>query len=97
MKWPWWKRYSQLEEEIRAHIAMSVREREERGESAEDARAAALREFGNVGLVNRRQHGNLQRGARRPFGASAIPRSRSLGDGMAKQLPSKESHFSFLS
>src|SRR5262249_54959306 len=31
---------------------MSVREREERGESAEDARAAALREFGNVGLVN---------------------------------------------
>ena len=51
MKWPWWKRYNQLEEEIRAHIAMSVREREERGESAEDARAAALREFGNVGLV----------------------------------------------
>jgi len=31
---------------------MSVREREERGESAEDTRAAALREFGNVGLVN---------------------------------------------
>jgi predicted permease len=51
VKWPWWKRYNQLEEEIRAHIAMSVREREERGESAEDARAAALREFGNVGLV----------------------------------------------
>ena len=51
MKWPWWKRYNQLEEEIRAHIAMSVREREERGESAKDARAAALREFGNVGLV----------------------------------------------
>ena len=51
MKWPWWKRYNQLEEEIRGHIAMSVREREERGESAEDARAAALREFGNVGLV----------------------------------------------
>jgi len=52
VRWPWWKRRNQLDEEIRAHIAMSVREREERGESAEDARAAALREFGNVGLVN---------------------------------------------
>ena len=51
MKGPWWKQYDQLDEEIRAHIAMSVREREERGESAEDARAAALREFGNVGLA----------------------------------------------
>ena len=51
MKWPWWKRHNQLDEEIRAHIAMSVRDREERGESAEDAREAALREFGNVGLV----------------------------------------------
>jgi putative ABC transport system permease protein len=51
MKWPWRKRYNELDEEIRAHIAMSVRERQERGESAEDARTAALREFGNVGLV----------------------------------------------
>ena len=51
MRWPWWKRCNQLDEQIRAHIAMSVREREERGESAEDPRAAALREFGNVGLV----------------------------------------------
>ena len=49
MRWPWWKRCNQLDEQIRAHIAMSVREREERGESAEDPRAAALREFGNVG------------------------------------------------
>jgi hypothetical protein len=51
VKWPRWKRRNQLDQEIRAHIAMSVREREERGESAEDARAAALREFGNVELV----------------------------------------------
>jgi predicted permease len=51
VKWPWRKRYNELDEEIRAHIEMSARERQERGESAEDARAAALREFGNVGLV----------------------------------------------
>ena len=51
MKWPWRKRYEELDEEIRAHIEMSAREREERGELAEEARAAARREFGNVGLV----------------------------------------------
>ena len=51
MKWPWRKRYDELDEEIRAHIEMSAHEREERGESAEDARVAARREFGNVGLV----------------------------------------------
>jgi len=50
MKWPW-KRYDELDEEIRAHIEMSAHEREERGESADEARAAAHREFGNVGLV----------------------------------------------
>ena len=51
MKWPWWKRYDELDEEIRAHIEMSAREREERGQLAEEALAAARREFGNVGLV----------------------------------------------
>ena len=51
MKWPWRKRYDELDEEIRAHIEMSAHEREERGELAEEARAAARREFGNVGLV----------------------------------------------
>ncbi len=51
MKWPWRKRYDELDEEIRAHIEMSAHEREERGESADEARAAARREFGNVGLV----------------------------------------------
>jgi putative ABC transport system permease protein len=40
-----------LDEEIRAHIDMAAREREERGEAAGDARAAARRDFGNVGLV----------------------------------------------
>ena len=51
MKWPWRKRYDELDEEIRAHIEMSAREREERGQLAEEALAAARREFGNVGLV----------------------------------------------
>jgi len=51
MKWPWRKRYDELDEEIRAHIEMSAHEREERGELAEEARAAARREFGNVGSV----------------------------------------------
>jgi len=51
MKWPWRRRYDELDEEIRAHIEMSVRERVERGESPDAARAAARREFGNVGLV----------------------------------------------
>jgi putative ABC transport system permease protein len=51
MKWPWRKRDEELDEEIRAHMEMSARERVERGASAEEARAAARREFGNVGLV----------------------------------------------
>ena len=51
MKWPWQRRDEELNEEIRVHIAMAAREREERGEAEGDARAAARREFGNVGLV----------------------------------------------
>ena len=51
MKWPWQKRDEELDEEIRAHLDIAAREREERGESASKARAAARREFGNVGLV----------------------------------------------
>jgi putative ABC transport system permease protein len=51
MKWPWRKRDDELDEEIRAHIEMSARERVERGATADEARAAARREFGNVGLV----------------------------------------------
>jgi len=41
----------ELEAEIRNHIELSIRERIERGESPEEARAEALREFGNVALV----------------------------------------------
>jgi predicted permease len=37
-----------LDEEIRGHMALSIRERIERGEDPEAARLAALKEFGNV-------------------------------------------------
>jgi predicted permease len=40
-----------LEEEVQSHLRMAAKERMERGESAEQARVAALREFGNIGLV----------------------------------------------
>ena len=41
-----------LDDEIRAHFEMAVRDRMARGESRTDAEAAARREFGNVGHVN---------------------------------------------
>jgi predicted permease len=40
-----------LDEEVQSHLRMAVQERMDQGESAEQARTAALREFGNVGLV----------------------------------------------
>ena len=40
-----------LDEEIRGHVALSVKERVERGEDPEAARRAALREFGYVPAV----------------------------------------------
>lgn len=56
MRLPWNRRGrdqrdAELDEEIRAHFAMAVAERVARGESPEDATAAARREFGNVGRV----------------------------------------------
>src|SRR5438093_11089909 len=42
---------NELDEEIRGHMALSVKERIERGEDPEAARLAALREFGNVTLT----------------------------------------------
>jgi hypothetical protein len=41
----------ELDEEIRGHLALSVKERIERGEDPESARLAALREFGYVPAV----------------------------------------------
>lgn len=41
----------ELDDEIRSHLAISVRERIERGEDPEAARLAALREFGYIPAV----------------------------------------------
>jgi len=51
MKLPWRRREEELDEEIKGHLRMAARERMERGETAEQATAAARREFGNVELV----------------------------------------------
>src|SRR5262245_64729030 len=40
-----------LDEEIRGHLALSIKERVQRGEDPAAARLAALREFGNVTLT----------------------------------------------
>jgi putative ABC transport system permease protein len=40
-----------LDDEIRGHLALSIKERIERGEDPEAARLAALKEFGNVTLT----------------------------------------------
>jgi hypothetical protein len=57
MKFRWfqklWRpqREAELDAEIRSHLDEAIRDRLARGESPEQARANALREFGNVGLV----------------------------------------------
>src|SRR5712692_6018566 len=43
--------HDDLDEEIRGHLALSVKERIERGEDPTSARLAALKEFGNVTLT----------------------------------------------
>ena len=45
------RRERELDEELRTHLAMAERDRIARGESPDAARAAARREFGNVGLI----------------------------------------------
>ena len=47
----WRRRENDLDEEIQTHLEMAIRDRMERGESAEQARSSVLREFGNVGLI----------------------------------------------
>src|SRR5687767_2811437 len=51
MKWGRRRREEELDAEIQSHLDMAHRDRVERGESAEQARASVRREFGNVGLV----------------------------------------------
>ena len=49
----WWRRRrtDDIAEEIELHIAMATRDHRERGLAPDEARAAALREFGNVPLI----------------------------------------------
>jgi putative ABC transport system permease protein len=54
MKLNWFRRKqreAELDAEIRSHLDEAIRDRIARGETPEEARANALREFGNVGLV----------------------------------------------
>ena len=56
MRFAFWRRrrkQEQLEEELQSHLAMSERDRVERGESPEMAVQASRRDFGNVELVQR--------------------------------------------
>jgi predicted permease len=45
------QRQHDLEDEIQSHLAMEIQQRIERGETPQDARSNALRDFGNVALV----------------------------------------------
>ena len=51
--WRWFtrRRDRELDDELQAHLHMAIADRIDRGETPEDAAAAARREFGNVGLV----------------------------------------------
>jgi hypothetical protein len=46
------KRKAELDQEIQAYLEMDIHARMKRGESAERARAAAMRELGNVALID---------------------------------------------
>src|SRR5262249_13596453 len=56
-----------LDDEIRGHLALSVKERIERGEDAEAARLAALKEFGNLTLTR-----DSMRAVWRPRGLASV-------------------------
>jgi hypothetical protein len=43
--------HDEFDDEIRGHMALSIKERIDRGEDPESARLAALKEFGNVTLT----------------------------------------------
>jgi len=45
------KRKAELDEEIQAHLQMDIQDRKDRGASSEQARAVAMREFGNIALI----------------------------------------------
>lgn len=49
--WVWGRRKDDLAEELEAHLRMAIEDRITGGETPEEARAAALREMGNLPLV----------------------------------------------
>jgi hypothetical protein len=49
--WRRQKRDSELDEELQSHLSMAAQDRTDRGESPEQAHAAARRELGNFGLI----------------------------------------------
>ncbi len=51
MRWPWERAKESLSEEIESHLQMAITERVARGEDPAHARAAALREIGNLPLI----------------------------------------------
>jgi predicted permease len=54
VRFPFWgrkRRDAELEEEIQAHLTLAEREEMEGGRTGKEARAAARREFGNVGIA----------------------------------------------
>ena len=51
MRWPWEQAKESLSEELESHLRLAIAERVEYGEDPEQARAAALRELGNLPLI----------------------------------------------
>lgn len=51
MLWPWERAKASLSEELESHLRMAIAERVARGEDPAQARAAALRELGNMPLI----------------------------------------------
>lgn len=51
MHWPWERAKESLSEELESHLKMAISERIARGEDPAQARAAALRELGNLPLI----------------------------------------------
>jgi predicted permease len=49
--WRRQKRDSELDEELQSHLQMAAQDRTDRGEAPDEARDAARRELGNVGLI----------------------------------------------
>ena len=52
----WRRKREELNEELQSHLKMAASDRMERGEKLEEARGAALRELGNLGLIKEVTH-----------------------------------------